>query len=203
MMSMLGVAFLEEVTHTRAELNAARILDDLTAHIIHSLNQAEQEVIKDGMDMGLCVLDLADKQLQFAGANNSMYLLRQGKTVPKKGQMFKEQQEVDTEPEVKGIEFEADKMPVGISYNQDQPFTNYELSLQKGDTIYLYSDGYPDQFGGPDNKKFSYPRFRQTLLDIYSSSMPEQKETLHNTLKEWQGEQEQVDDICVLGVRVG
>ncbi len=202
MMSMLGVAFLEEVTHGDQPLKASQLLDELRAHIIHSLNQSQQERIKDGMDMSLCVLDLNTNRLQFAGANNSLYLLRRTGSLPSAASPFKENDKNTFE--VKGAELKADKMPVGISFFEEKqrPFNNYDIQLKHGDTIYLFSDGYPDQFGGPYNKKFKYPRFRKTLLDLCPHPADEQKQQLEKIFENWRGDFEQLDDIIVMGVKV-
>jgi len=100
------------------------------------------------------------------------------------------------------IQIPADKQPVGFHYGEQMPFTNHNIPLRKGDTIYLFSDGYQDQFGGPRGKKFMSKRFRQLLLDIQEMSMEKQKEQLNKTIEEWKGNGEQVDDILVIGVRV-
>ena len=100
------------------------------------------------------------------------------------------------------IEIKADKQPIGYEEGRDAPFTKHEIQLQKGDTIYTFSDGYKDQFGGPNDKKFSSKRFRELLISIQDKSMQEQKEILDETIEKWKGEQEQIDDICIIGVRV-
>jgi len=100
------------------------------------------------------------------------------------------------------IERKADKMPIGIHINEKDSFTNHELEIEKADVIYLFSDGFPDQFGGEDGGKYKTKRFKQLLSEIYKLPMNEQKEILDKTLIEWQGVHEQVDDITVIGIRI-
>ena len=118
--------------------------------------------------------------VQYAGAYNPLYLIR--------------------ESELQQIK--ADKQPVGFHFGKQQPFTNHEIQLQKGDTIYIFSDGYQDQFGGPRGKKFMSKRLRQLFLDIQEMSMEEQKEYLNKTVEDWKEGREQVDDILVIGIRI-
>ena len=100
------------------------------------------------------------------------------------------------------IEFRADKQPVGYYPGEQKSFTNHEIQLKKGDTIYIFSDGYQDQFGGPKGKKFMSKQFRQLFLDIQEMNMEEQKEHLDKTIESWKGDKEQVDDILIIGVRI-
>jgi serine phosphatase RsbU (regulator of sigma subunit) len=133
------------------------------------------------MDMSLCVFDLKNNKMDFAGANNPIFLVRNNEL----------------------IKYRGDRFPIGAYVeNQPQLFTNNEIQISEGDMIYMFSDGYADQFGGPENKKFFTKRFEQLLLDISSRSMEEQKEMLKNTLYEWMGNNSQVDDILVIGVRI-
>ena len=120
-----------------------------------------------------------DITLQYAGANNPLFIVRKGEL----------------------METNADKQPIGIVDNL-KPFTNHIIELQKGDIIYIFSDGFSDQFGGSKNKKFTTKRLKQLFLNIQDKSMPEQKEILDKTLEDWKGNEEQLDDILVIGVRV-
>jgi len=99
-------------------------------------------------------------------------------------------------------ETKADRQPIGFHYEEKKPFTNHKIQLQKGDTLYIFSDGYADQFGGPKHKKFYYPPFQQLLVDIHQKTMEEQKQILDDTIEKWKGDGEQIDDICIIGVRV-
>ena len=179
-MSLLGVSFLNEVINKMDDVFANVILDKLRDSVINALNQAGTEgLTKDGMDLAMCVLDLNTYELQFAGANNPLYLIRNFELT----------------------ETKADKMPIGL-YDDNKPFSNNIIQLQKDDAFYIFSDGYPDQFGGPCGKKFMYKRMKELLVSIQDKSMTEQKEILEKTIEDWQGDQFQVDDMLIIGVKV-
>ncbi len=136
------------------------------------------------MDAALCNLELHEHsgsgvKLQYAGANNPLFIVRKGEL----------------------METKADKQPIGI-IDELKPFTNHTIELQKGDIIYIFSDGFSDQFGGSKNKKFTTKRLKQLFLSIQDKRMPEQKEILYKTLEDWKGVEEQLDDILIIGVRV-
>jgi len=178
-MSMLGVAFLNEICVDFSEItNPAQILEDMRRKVISTLRQTnnifEQ---KDGMDMGLCILNLSTMKMQFAGANNGMYHVR-GTTL---------------------TEYKAVKNPIAI-FPKIMPFVNYDVDIQHGDYIYMFSDGYADQFGS-DNRKFTFRRLRELIIDINTKTKvaSEQAAILENTLNEWRGEKEQLDDILIGG----
>jgi ligand-binding sensor domain-containing protein/serine phosphatase RsbU (regulator of sigma subunit) len=187
-MSMLGSALLNDVVNNIRILQAGPILDELRDRIMVSLRQTGGlDEAKDGMDIALCILDKKTMKLQFAGGYNQLYLIRNGELT----------------------EVKADKMPIGISSKAGKPFTNHELKLRKDDALYLFSDGYVDQFGGPNGKKFMVARFKQLLLDIQDRIMYDQKEVLEHTLDEWMGligqqkkRYDQVDDIIVMGIKI-
>ena len=135
--------------------------------------------------MALCIIDLENKKMQYAGANISLYIIRNN--------------EEAKHPEL--IVYKPDKMPISI-YKNEQSFTNHVIKLKSDDKIYIFSDGYADQFGGTKGKKFLIKRFKKLLLDNYSKSMKEQKIILSNSLCKWQGNLEQVDDILVIGMKI-
>lgn len=179
-MSMLGVSYLNEIVNRIKVLDAGKILNKLRKHIMETLRQEGVEgEQKDGMDMGLCVFDPQTKQLQFAGAYNSMYVIRKNEL----------------------REVKADRMPIAIHHHGKEPFTNHKLQMESGDVIYLFSDGFPDQFGGPDGKKYMYKRMKELLLEIHAEPMKKQKDKLMLELEEWKGELEQVDDVVIMGLR--
>ncbi|RLD61874.1 MAG: hypothetical protein DRJ01_07125 [Bacteroidetes bacterium] len=179
-MSMLGVAFLNEIINKNEVVKANEILNQLREHVITSLRQTGKEgEAKDGMDIAICVIDKKTKNLQFAGANNPLYLVRDREL----------------------IQVKADRMPIGI-YIKTNPFTNNELSLQKNDCLYIFSDGYVDQFGGKSNRKFKSKPFKRLLVDINDKPMSEQRTILDDTIEDWKGINEQVDDILVIGMRI-
>jgi serine phosphatase RsbU (regulator of sigma subunit) len=181
-MSMLGVSFLYEIVNKENILQPSQILNKLRELIKVTLSQTgKQNEQKDGMDISLSVLDLKNMKLEWAGAFNSLYLVRNSEL----------------------IEYKADKMPIAIHINDHQSFTNNEIQLVPGDTFYMFSDGFSDQFGGPDGRKFMSKRFKQFLVEINGFTLDEQKEKLLNEHLTWKGQDyEQVDDIIVFGVRV-
>ncbi len=181
-MSMLGVSFLYEIVNKEGILEPAKILNMLRELIKVTLSQTgKQNEQKDGMDISLSVLDMGRMKLEWAGAYNPLYLIRNKEL----------------------IEYKADKMPIAIHVNDHQGFTNHQIDIQPGDAFYMFSDGYPDQFGGEDGRKYMSKRFKQYLVDISHLPMSEQKDLLHKEHFDWRsGNYEQVDDIIVFGVRV-
>jgi serine phosphatase RsbU (regulator of sigma subunit) len=180
-MSMLGVSFLNEIVRRKDITKASDVLNELRKYVKTSLRQTGKDgEAKDGMDMSLCVVDLKNYHLQYAGAYNPLYLFRDKELIERK----------------------ADKMPIGIHINEKETFTNHELELKKSDVIYLFSDGFPDQFGGVNGGKFKTKQFKKLLMEIHQKPMDEQKNILDNTLIEWQGNHEQVDDITVIGIKI-
>ncbi len=180
-MSMLGVSFLYEIVNKEGIMQPAEILNRLREFVKLTLSQTgKKDEQKDGMDISLSMLDLENMKLEWAGAYNPLVLIRN--------------EEV--------IEYKADKMPVAIHITDHKPFTNHEIDLKEGDVFYMFSDGFPDQFGGEDGRKFMSKRFKQLLLDIHHKPMEEQKEILHQEHLSWRGSIEQIDDIVVFGVRV-
>jgi len=191
-MSMLGVSFLNEIVRKKEIMKASDILDHLRDSIIEALQQKGQTgEQKDGMDIALCAINTANFQLQFAGANNPLFIIR-----GKKPQGF---QNIEVLGNIE--EIEPDKQPVAI-YENMRPFTNNVINLQKGDTIYLTSDGYQDQFGGPKNKKFKIKQLKEIFLNIADKPMLEQREILDTTFENWRGELEQIDDVTILGLKI-
>jgi serine phosphatase RsbU (regulator of sigma subunit) len=136
---------------------------------------------RDGMDMALCIIDYDAMTLQYSGAYNSLYLVRNGEL----------------------IEYGADKMPVGIHlYVDEKRFTNHIIPLQNDDMIYIFTDGYIDQFGGERDTKFKSRPFKHLLTKISSFPTEQQQEILIDTHDRWKGDGEQVDDILVIGIRI-
>jgi serine phosphatase RsbU (regulator of sigma subunit)/HAMP domain-containing protein len=179
-MSIVGYNALNEAL--RSYDDPGSILDALNQGIGKTLhNNAIGSTTKDGMDLALCCYDEKTKELQYAGAYNPLYLIRDG--------------------EVNQIK--ADKFAIGSYYEDEtQRYTNHTIQLQEKDYIYVFSDGYADQFGGPKGKKFMYKRFRDYLLTLDGKSMPAQKEFLNDTIEKWKGPLEQIDDILVIGMYI-
>jgi ligand-binding sensor domain-containing protein/serine phosphatase RsbU (regulator of sigma subunit) len=190
-MSMLGVSFLNKIVNESGVVRPSEILNDLRKNIISALKQKGSfETSKDGMDIAVCSIDKKKMKLWFAGANNPLFIIRK------------------TDSGYELIEIKGDLMPVGFHSRMDN-FTNHELDIQKGDTIYLFSDGFLDQFGGPSGRKFMKANFKQMLLDNQALDMASQKEAFSKTLEEWINYTSedrlpfgQVDDIILLGVRI-
>jgi len=162
----------------------ARILEKVCELVMagfHRNKSEDEDYLLDGMDISLCRLDVKTRRLEWAGAHNPLWVIRQ----------------TSESPEI--IEIKADKQSVG---NSIKPFQNHEIQLEAGDCLYLFSDGYTDQFGGSEDKKFNKKRFRELLLSIQSESLPVQKDILIQRHAEWKGKSGQVDDICVFGIRV-
>ncbi|MCX6311904.1 MAG: SpoIIE family protein phosphatase [Bacteroidetes bacterium] len=180
-MSIVGNNMLNQIVKERPGLNAGQMLDELNILAGKTINQhSEEGAVRDGMDMTLCIFDPITRMMDMAGANNSLYLFRQG--------------------ELK--EYKADKIPIGYVEGNSRSFTNHSIQLEVGDTIYLFSDGYADQFGGPKGKKFMVGQFRTFLNQIHKLPLAEQMQTLDSTIEHWRGNLEQVDDILVIGFRV-
>ncbi len=180
-MSLLNIAKLSQTINENKIYRPDLILNNVRTEIINVLNPPGSVVeSKDGMDAVLCKLDLQNMKLQYAAAHNSFYIIRH-----------------DTI-----LHLKADKMPVGKGHDDDMLFTYNEFSLQKGDTIYTFTDGYADQFGGEKGKKFKYKQLEELLLSIKTESMERQSEILLERFNQWKGNLEQVDDVCIIGVRV-
>ena len=180
-MSMLGIAFLTEIVEDMADIKANEILNKLRSKIKNSLQQTGKlHEAKDGMDMALCVFEKNFSKMQYAGANNPVFIIRDNEM----------------------IIYKPNRMPVGIYIKEQKSFTNNEIDLQKDDRIYLFSDGYADQIGEEKNKKFMIKYFKKFLLDIHKEKMIKQKEILENKLNEWKGNLRQLDDILVVGIKI-
>ena len=180
-MSMLGVSLLNEIVNVTRKYQANKILESLRYNVKETLSQrGKKNEARDGMDIALCILDFKNLTAQFAGAYNPLVLIRNSESIIYKG----------------------DKMPIGIHVGHEKPFTNHTFKIAKGDMIYMYTDGYADQFGGPEEKKFKSCTFRELLADIHYKPLDEQKVILDKTIKDWQGDLSQVDDIMVIGIRV-
>jgi phosphoserine phosphatase RsbU/P len=181
-MSIVGYNQLHNAVSVKKARKASDILNELNEGVISTLNENTSETsIKDGMDMTLCVFNFKKKKVEFAGANNPIFLIR------------------DNVP----VKYKGDRFPIGAYVDQKaQLFTNNVIDLMEGDMIYLFSDGYADQFGGPENKKFFTKRFDELLFNIHKKPLEEQKELLKTTLYDWMGSNSQVDDILVIGIKI-
>ncbi len=201
--SIVGYNGLNRCINEFSLTRPASVLDKLNELVEEAFHQQEkdpsvydQDEVKDGMDIALCTIDLSKNILEFAGAHNPLYLVRKGALT---------EAEASTQPFTHKdhllMEVEADRQPIG-TWRQRKQFTNHRVELLKGDRIYLFTDGYIDQFGGPKGKKFFKKPFKELLLSIQDHSMQDQQKIINETLEQWKKGYEQIDDISVLGVEI-
>ncbi len=181
-MSIVGYNLLKDILKNTDSIEPSIIMDKMNDGVANTLhtNTTSGKQTKDGMDMTLCALNYSTLELQFSGAFNPLYIIRNNEL----------------------LQHKADKFPVGMFIGEKQNFTNNIIQLQKGDSVYIFSDGYADQFGGPKGKKFMAGNFRQLLVDVSQHPIEKQKTLLNQTIEEWRGNLEQVDDILIIGVQV-
>ena len=209
-MSMLGTALLNEIVDERKVLDCGEVLNLMREKIMLALKQAGDSESKDGMDMVLIRIDKNSLEMQYAAANNSFYIVQRRETGDMRQSINLSKEIQDLRQEVSHLtthishleELPCDKMPVGVYYSELKPFRTFNYQLEKGDIIYTYTDGYADQFGGLKEKKYTYKRLREKLLEISELPLEEQKEILAKEFEKWQGNLEQIDDVCLIGVKV-
>jgi len=180
LMSMLGITMLHEIVNEKNVMKSEEILDQLRLSIARTLKQegkiGEQ---KDGIDMALMIYDTAKRKLEFSGANSPLYIIRNGEM----------------------LEYKGNNMPVAF-YEKMSDFTRYTIEMKQGDRVYMFTDGFPDQFGGPQGKKFKYRPFKDLLLEVHERPMEEQQRILSLIFDEWKGDLSQIDDVLVIGLRL-
>jgi serine phosphatase RsbU (regulator of sigma subunit) len=147
----------------------------------------------------MCTLDIESHKLQFAGANNPLYIIK--KTSELNVSEFSNYQLLEHN-DYTLIEVKSDKMPIGVYHGEQKPFTNYSFQLSSPSSIYLFTDGYADQFGGDSGKKFKYLNFKKHLMEIQDMSADDQKCNLNDTIEKWRGPIDQIDDILVIGMKI-
>jgi serine phosphatase RsbU (regulator of sigma subunit) len=180
-MSIVGQNLLNQAVNEHGLTKPNLVLNALNKGVSRTLGKNEDSQIKDGMDIALCALDKKRMILEFAGAYNPLWLLRNNEI----------------------IEIKGNKFPIGSFIdNSIQNFTNNEIQLQSGDILYIFTDGYADQFGGEKGKKFKYKNIKKILLENRNETMDRQKEILDKTLEKWKGDLEQLDDILFMGVKI-
>ncbi len=182
LMSVVGFNLLNRAVKELHLTKPSEILQQLDYGVNKLLRQSESEnTVKDGMDLSLCSYHPETKILQYAGVFNPLYIVRDGNI----------------------IQVTADKSPIGVNVNGVvDSFTNHEIPMLKGDMVYLFSDGYADQFGGPKGKKFKYKQLRELLVKISTVSTEQQDVELRNAFRNWRGDLEQVDDVLIIGLRI-
>ncbi len=180
--SLLGISLLNEIYRHEDVTNPAQMLDMLRQGIKLSLSQKGsiyENESRDGIDIALFVLNTQTYKLQYAGANRPLYLIHNGQL----------------------IVFKPDRQPAGIHINE-RPFTNHETQASPDDLIYLFSDGFTDQFGGPNQRKFTVSRLKKILMEIHNKPLKEQKQILEQIFEQWKGNLDQVDDVLFLGLKI-
>lgn len=181
LITILGLSLLNEIILQHPEFSASEILDQLRFRIKVALRQGKRSVEnRDGMDMALCILEKQTNVLQFAGANRPIYLVRAGEL----------------------IEFKPNRMPIGVHYHDNKAFNNHNIQLKDGDIIYLLTDGFADQFGGNENRKFFLANLKKTILLNSNLPMEKQYKIMKKTFQDWKGANEQTDDILVIGFKI-
>jgi serine phosphatase RsbU (regulator of sigma subunit) len=181
-MSIIGFELFRKITNIEGLTRPSDILNKLNEDFHEIFRDVENIVLRDGMDVAFCAIDINDMILEYSGAFNPLYLIRDNKIT-----------------EIKG-----DRFAIGLDETnfKDLTFKNHMIPLQEGDLIYIFSDGFADQFGGPEGKKFKYRRFRHLLLNIHQLPMDDQRDILETSLRDWKGEGEQVDDVLVIGIKI-
>jgi len=181
-MSMLGTSLLTEIVSNEQFENAADILEKLRENVKSALHQTggDDDKTSDGMDCALCVIDYENNVLDFAGANNPLVIIRNEEL----------------------IEHNGDRMPIGVHLIKEEPFTNNRIALQSNDMLYMYSDGYYDQFGGEKGRKLFMRNFKGYLMDVHKFPVQEQKQKLEQFFDAWKGKQRQIDDVIVVGLKI-
>ena len=180
LMSMIGLKLIEKTINEDNIEIPSEILAVMSKELEKTFSREKNigTIIRDGMDIGLCIIDRKRKKVEYSGAFFPLYLIRDGSLV----------------------EIAADKIIIGMNPDKT-PYTDHEIDLLDDDIFYLFSDGYVDQFGGAENKKFMYRRFRYLLLTIHNFPVNDQKAILEDNIKTWMGLNEQVDDMMVIGFR--
>ena len=176
-MSFIGYTSLNKIVIEQGIYQPSDILDRLNEEVAHTLHQKGEDIVNDGMDIALVAYDPALNELQYAGAFNPLVLVR-GKEI---------------------IETKANRFAIGRATGKEKEFTNHSLPIEKGDVIYMFSDGYADQFGGPEGKKFKTANLKELFISLHEKKMETQREILDSTIENWRGGSEQIDDILVVG----
>ena len=179
-MSLLGTALLSESVMQIPQLNASKILNKLREKLIESLHRNKNRGLRDGMDIAMLIIEGGKRRMQYAGAHNPLYIIRKGEL----------------------LEFKGDRMPIGAMNKNDKSFRNRVVELKENDMVYLFTDGFYDQIGGPKDRKFMRKNFKKMLERMSPLPLAQQKEEINIVYEVWRGSNKQVDDILILGFRV-
>jgi len=181
LMSILGISFLNEIIQTGTNLKANRILNLMREKVMKALHQTGGGAeTKDSIDIGLCIVDCHSGKLQYSGANRPLIMVRNGELT----------------------EYKHDKMTIGVAPLRETPFTNNYIDRIPGDSFYLFSDGFSDQFGELTDKKFKHKQFKRIIESVQGLPMARQKEHLESAFNEWKGNTQQIDDVLVFGFQL-
>jgi len=181
LLSILGISYMNEIMQSDLNLNANRILNLMREKIMNALHQTGNcNDAQDSIDIGLCIVDRITGKLQYSGANRPLIMIRDGELT----------------------EHKPDKMTLGVAPVIEASFTNNSIETKPGDSFYLFSDGFSDQFGEINDKKFKYKHFKRIIHSIEVLPMSEQKQHLEDAFNEWKGKAQQVDDVLVIGFQL-
>jgi serine phosphatase RsbU (regulator of sigma subunit) len=181
LMSILGISFLNEVMQSGTNLKANRILNLMREKVMKALHQTDSGAkTKDSIDIGLCIIDCLSGKIQYSGANRPLIMVRNGELT----------------------EFKPDKMTIGVAPLKETPFTNIQIDSKTGDSFYLFTDGFSDQFGEITNKKFKHKQFKRLIESVQGLPMEQQKKNFENAFNEWKGSTQQIDDVLVFGFQL-
>lgn len=188
-MSMIGNDQLNKIIIEKSIITPSIILDELNNEVRFALHQLKEETeVRDGMDLALCKINLTEKKIEYAGAHRPLYIFRKKNSGLSAEEMLEE--------------IKADKMAIGgVQLKGRKQYSNNIIQLEEHDTIYIFTDGFIDQFGGDKNKKYSTRRFREFLISIQEKSMNEQEQAIEEEFAKWKGNEEQVDDVLIIGIR--
>ncbi len=178
-MSVLGTSLLNQIVNEKGIQTPSLILKQLNSSVISSLNKSDADS-HAGMDIAICSIDLKSKTIEFAGAKRPLWIIRNGELISTSG----------------------DKFSIGSQFWDKESFTNHSISIATNDSVYLFSDGYADQFGGEHGKKLMTTNFKDLLISNQNKNMNEQRIVLSEYFEKWKGSNEQVDDVMVIGIKI-
>lgn len=180
LLSILGLGFLNEILQCQTAPRANRVLNQMREKMMSALHQTGKlKETRDSIDMGLCIFSYTSNEMQFSSANRPLFMVSDGEL----------------------REIRADRMPIGLAPLREEPFSNNMIRFSSSDMFYMFSDGFPDQFGGSDDKKYKYSRLRSLLTQVASHDASKQKLMIEKEFLEWKGSTQQVDDVMVFGFK--